>query len=159
MKTVRKKDRVTGPITTQEDRECLVSWEKKIRTEGLGFIQCNNHDLFKINTDFSELKNKNQVVLREQNRRILLLMVILQRPMGGKVNCCSAWVHFVYVKMETSSVFQSCISAYPGPVCLLVLETSEPWKRESSTWYRLFLPAAGSVFGSDRVCVSTLRFL
>lgn len=46
---------MTDPVTALENREHLVKGEKARRTEGLGFIQCNKHDLIKINRNFSEL--------------------------------------------------------------------------------------------------------
>lgn len=43
---------MADPVTTLENREHSVKGEKEIRTKGLGFIQCNKHELIKIKKFF-----------------------------------------------------------------------------------------------------------
>lgn len=69
---------------------------------------------------------------------------------ADKLLRCVGSSHF-RLKWGTSA-FQSSISAYPGTVCLVVLETSQPCNWESSTLHSLFPSCSWvNVYGSDRV--------
>lgn len=78
---------------------------------------------------------------------ILLLLVALQRPVDGKLGPCDSTLRW-----GPSSTFQSSIRDYPEIAGFVVLETSQPCHRESSTSHRLFSSRSWvNVYGSDRV--------